>query len=144
MGNFFERGAVGFYFKQQQRQTGLVKHFTPFALFTGIAMSITAFPVLARIVQERGMNKTRLGTMVITCAATDDITAWCILAAVIAIVKAGSFVSAIYIIFLAAAYVLIMLKMVRPFLKRVGDLYSTQENWLLIAFCHFRKNFRAR
>lgn len=102
--------------------------FTSFALFTGIAMSITAFPVLARIVQERGLNKTRLGTVVITCAATDDITAWCILAAVIAIVKAGSFVSSIYIIFLAAAYVLIMLKMVRPFLKRVGDLYSNREN----------------
>ena len=102
--------------------------FTSFGLFIGIAMSITAFPVLARIVQERGINKTRLGTVVITCAATDDITAWCILAAVIAIVKAGSFVSAIYIIFLAAAYVLVMLKVIRPFLKRVGDLHTTQEN----------------
>ena len=49
--------------------------FSSFALFLGIAMSITAFPVLARIVQERGLNKTRLGTLVITCAATDDITA---------------------------------------------------------------------
>ena len=102
--------------------------FISFGLFLGIAMSITAFPVLARIVQERGLNKTRLGTVVITCAATDDITAWCLLAAVIAIVKAGSFVSAIYIIFLAAAYVLVMLKVVRPFLKRVGDLHTTQEN----------------
>ena len=64
--------------------------FLSFSLFTGIAMSITAFPVLARIVQERGLSKTRLGTVAITCAAADDITAWCILAAVIAIVKAGS------------------------------------------------------
>ena len=102
--------------------------FASFGLFIGIAMSITAFPVLARIVQERGINKTRLGTVVITCAATDDITAWCILAAVIAIVKAGSFISSIYIIFLAAAYVLIMLKVIRPFLKRVGDLHNTREN----------------
>lgn len=102
--------------------------FTSFGLFLGIAMSITAFPVLARIVQERGINKTRLGTVVITCAATDDITAWCILAAVIAIVKAGSFVSAIYIILLAGAYVLLMLKVVKPFLKRVGDLHTTREN----------------
>ncbi len=102
--------------------------FSPFGLFLGIAMSITAFPVLARIVQERGINKTRLGTVVITCAATDDITAWCLLAAVIAIVKAGSFVSAIYVIFLVAAYVLVMLKVVRPFLKRVGDLHTTREN----------------
>ncbi|MEO6734234.1 MAG: cation:proton antiporter [Ferruginibacter sp.] len=102
--------------------------FSSFGLFLGIAMSITAFPVLARIVQERGINKTRLGTVVITCAATDDITAWCLLAAVIAIVKAGSFLSAIYIIFFAAAYVLVMLTVVRPFLKRVGDLHTTREN----------------
>lgn len=102
--------------------------FLSFALFLGIAMSITAFPVLARIVQERGLHKTRLGTIVITCAAADDITAWCLLAAVIAIVKAGSFVSALYIIGMAVAYVLIMIKVVRPFLKRVGDLHATREN----------------
>lgn len=101
--------------------------FIAFALFLGIAMSITAFPVLARIVQERGIQKTRLGTIVITCAAADDITAWCILAVVIAIVKAGSFVSALYIIGMAIAYVIIMLKVVRPFLKRVGDLHSSRE-----------------
>ncbi len=101
--------------------------FLSFALFLGIAMSITAFPVLARIVQERGIHKTRLGSIVITCAAADDITAWCILAAVIAIVKAGSLLSSIYVILLAIVYVLLMLKVVRPFLKRVGDLkYSRQ------------------
>jgi len=102
--------------------------FSSFALFIGIAMSITAFPVLARIVQERGLHKTRLGTVVITCAAADDITAWCLLAAVIAIVKAGSFVSSIYIIALAFLYVLLMIYMVRPFLKRIGDLYTSKEN----------------
>ncbi|MDR6966618.1 Kef-type K+ transport system membrane component KefB [Flavobacterium arsenatis] len=102
--------------------------FISFGLFLGIAMSITAFPVLARIVQERGIHKTRLGTIAITCAAADDITAWCILAAVIAIVKAGSFVSSLYIIGLALIYVLIMLKVVRPFLKRVGDLKATRES----------------
>ncbi|MBL7899251.1 MAG: cation:proton antiporter [Crocinitomicaceae bacterium] len=101
--------------------------FIAFGLFLGIAMSITAFPVLARIVQERGIHKTKLGTVVITCAAADDITAWCILAAVIAIVKAGSFVSALYIIALATIYVLLMIKVVRPFLKRVGDLHASQE-----------------
>jgi Kef-type K+ transport system membrane component KefB len=100
--------------------------FLSFSLFMGIAMSITAFPVLARIVQERGIHKTRLGTIVITCAAADDITAWCILAAVIAIVKAGSFVSSLYVIGLAIAYVLLMLYVVKPFLKRIGDLYSTK------------------
>jgi hypothetical protein len=59
--------------------------FLAFGLFLGMAMSITAFPVLARIVQERGIHKTRLGTLVITCAAVDDISAWCMLAAIIAI-----------------------------------------------------------
>jgi len=102
--------------------------FISFGLFLGIAMSITAFPVLARIVQERGMNKTRLGTVVITCAAADDITAWCLLAAVIAIVKAGTFVSSLYTIALAATYVLVMIKFVRPFLKRIGDLHTSREN----------------
>ena len=103
-------------------------HFLAFSLFLGIAMSITAFPVLARIVQERGIHKTRLGAIVITCAAADDITAWCILAVVIAIVKAGTFVSALYIILLAFLYVLCMLFVVKPFLKRIGDLYSSSEN----------------
>ncbi len=102
--------------------------FLSFSLFLGIAMSITAFPVLARIVQERGLNKTRLGAIVITCAAADDITAWCLLAVVIAIVKAGTFVSSLYIILLALVYVLTMLFVVKPFLKRIGDLYSSTEN----------------
>ncbi|WP_223607277.1 cation:proton antiporter [Chryseobacterium sp. OSA05B] len=98
--------------------------FTSFALFIAISMSITAFPVLARIVQERNLQKTKLGTIVITCAAADDITAWCILAAVIAIVKAGSFTSSIYVIIMAIAYVFLMIKIVRPFLKRIGDLQA--------------------
>lgn len=102
--------------------------FLPFALFMGIAMSITAFPVLARIVQERGIHKTKLGAIVITCAAADDITAWCILAAVIAIVKAGTFVSSLYIIGMAMAYVLMMLFVVKPFLKKIGELYSTKDS----------------
>jgi Kef-type K+ transport system membrane component KefB len=102
--------------------------FLSFSLFMGIAMSITAFPVLARIVQERGMHKTKLGAIVITCAAADDITAWCLLAVVIAIVKAGTFVSSLYIISLALLYVLLMIFLVKPFLKRIGDLYGTKDS----------------
>ncbi|MBN8641168.1 MAG: cation:proton antiporter [Flavobacteriales bacterium] len=104
------------------------KGFLGFSLFMGIAMSITAFPVLARIVQERGIHKTKLGTIVITCAAADDITAWCLLAAVIAIVKAGTFASSLYIILMAAVYVIVMLFLVKPFLKKVGDLYGNKDN----------------
>jgi Kef-type K+ transport system membrane component KefB len=102
--------------------------FSSFSLFIGIAMSITAFPVLARIVQERGIHRTRLGAIVITCAAVDDISAWFLLAIVIAIVKAGSFVSALYIIALALIYVVIMIKVVRPFLHRIGELHASREN----------------
>jgi len=95
--------------------------FSSFALFIAIAMSITAFPVLARIVQERNLHKTKIGTVVITCAAADDITAWCILAAVIAIVKAGSFSGSIFVILMAILYVFIMIKAVRPFLNRIAE-----------------------
>lgn len=102
--------------------------FIAFALFIGVSMSITAFPVLARIIQERALSKTKLGGIAITCAAADDITAWCLLAAVIAVVKAGSIVSALYTILSAIAYVIIALKVVKPFLKKVGDKYSDKES----------------
>lgn len=95
--------------------------FSSFALFIAIAMSITAFPVLARIVQERNLHKTKIGTVVITCAAADDITAWCILAAVIAVVKAGSFSGSVFVIIMAIVYVFIMIKAVRPFLARIAE-----------------------
>ncbi len=96
--------------------------FLSFALFMGIAVSITAFPVLARIVQERGIHKTKFGTIALTAAAADDITAWCILAIVIAVVKAGSFGSALYVVALACLYVVFMIKFVRPFLAKVGEI----------------------
>lgn len=103
-------------------------NFMSFALFMGIAMSITAFPVLARIIQERGINKQPIGPVVITCAAIDDITAWCLLAAVIAIVKAGSLTSSIFVILAAVAYVIVMFKVVRPILKRVVNSHHSRQN----------------
>ncbi|HEX2456089.1 MAG TPA: cation:proton antiporter [Vicinamibacterales bacterium] len=62
----------------------------PFVLFTGAAMSVTAFPVLARILAERGLVRTRLGSIAIACAAVDDVTAWCLLAGVVAVARAGN------------------------------------------------------
>ena len=102
--------------------------FLSFALFMGIALSITAFPVLARIVQERGMQNTRLGTLALTCAAVDDVTAWCLLAAVIAFVTAGSAASALFTMLAALAYILFMFVVLRPSLKRVGDIYTDRES----------------
>ena len=61
--------------------------FTGFALFMGSAMSITAFPVLARILSERGLVRSRMGTMAIACAAVDDVTGWCILAYIVVLVR---------------------------------------------------------
>lgn len=101
--------------------------FLSFALFMGIAMSITAFPVLARILKEKGLTRSKLGAMALTCAAADDLTAWCILAAVIALVKSGSSVSVLYTIGLAVIYVLVMLKLVRPFLERLSHVYDMKE-----------------
>jgi len=93
--------------------------FLHFSLFMGIAMSITAFPVLARILQERGMTGTRLGVLAITCAAADDVTAWCILAALIAIIKAGTSMNAMFTIALVVFYCLLMIFPVRMLLQKV-------------------------
>lgn len=101
--------------------------FIAFALFMGIAMSITAFPVLARIIQERGLTKTPLGSLALTCGAVDDITAWFILAAVIAISKSGSFMNSIYTIILSVGYILIMLYVIQPFLRKIGSVYISKE-----------------
>ncbi len=101
--------------------------FLSFALFMGIAMSITAFPVLARIMQERGITKTPLGALALTCAAADDITAWCILPVVIAIAKAGSASGVLVTIGLSVVYVGIMLYAVRPLLSRLCITYGNKQ-----------------
>jgi Kef-type K+ transport system membrane component KefB len=102
--------------------------FLSFSLFIGIAMSITAFPVLARIIKERKMSNTRIGNLAITCAAADDITAWCILAAVISIAKASSSFIAIFTIALACLYVVCMFTILRPFLQKLNTKYFDKEN----------------
>ena len=62
--------------------------YTSFALFMGVALAITAFPVLARILTDRGIDKTELGVMALTCAAIGDVAAWCLLAFVVGVVQA--------------------------------------------------------
>jgi len=93
--------------------------FLTFALFTGIAMSITAFPVLARIIAERGLTGTELGNMAIGCAAIDDVTAWCLLALVLAIGRGGGFGEPVVAVALAGVVALIALKGVRPRAARI-------------------------
>jgi Kef-type K+ transport system membrane component KefB len=91
-----------------------------FLLFMGIAMSITAFPVLARIIhiQEQGLARTPVGTLAITCAAVDDVTAWCLLALVVGLVQSGSGMGAVTTITLSLLYSLFMLFVARPFLRQ--------------------------
>ena len=101
--------------------------FTAFALFIGIAMSITAFPVLARILQERDLTKDHLGTLAITCAAVDDVTAWSLLAVVIAIVKAGDITGALLTIFFSIVYITFMLFLIKPLLNRIAQTHFTRE-----------------
>ena len=88
--------------------------FVPFALFLGIAMSITAFPVLARILEERGLTRTPLGSTAITCAAVDDVTAWSILAIVVAVGKARGLASSGLTILMVAGFIGFMWYVVGP------------------------------
>jgi Kef-type K+ transport system membrane component KefB len=92
--------------------------FNAFALFIGVAMSITAFPVLARILEDRNLTRTKLGSIAITCAAVDDVTAWCILALVIALVKSTGFASSVLTVGLTLAFAAVMVFVVRPQLAR--------------------------
>lgn len=104
-----------------------ITSFLPFALFIGISMSITAFPVLARIIQERNMTKTPIGVLSIASAANDDVTAWCLLAIVIAVAKAGTFLSALYTVGLTLLFILLMFAIIRPFLRKIGETYANSE-----------------
>jgi Kef-type K+ transport system membrane component KefB len=92
--------------------------FLGFALFIGISMSITAFPVLARMVKERGISHTKIGTTALTCAAINDLIAWCLLAAVVAVVRKGSVVGSFPTILWCLCYVGVMVFVVRPVLGR--------------------------
>jgi len=97
--------------------------FTSFALFLGAAMSVTAFPVLARILSDRKMTRTELGVIALSCAATDDVTAWCLLAFVVGVAQA-KVGGAVLVILGTLAYIGVMFLLVRPLLKRLADRYA--------------------
>jgi Kef-type K+ transport system membrane component KefB len=95
-----------------------------FALFLGAAMSITAFPVLARILAEHGLLRTRIGALALACAAIDDAIAWCVLAFVVALTRAGGLGDALVTTALSIGFVAAMLFVVRPLLGRLVDRIS--------------------
>jgi len=98
--------------------------FTAFSLFLGAAMSITAFPVLARIITESNLQGTRLGTLALTCAAVDDVTAWCVLALAIAVAHTNTITGAFPTIIEALIYIAFMVTVGRRFLKRLATYYE--------------------
>jgi Kef-type K+ transport system membrane component KefB len=92
--------------------------FTSFALFVGIATSITAFPVLARILTDRGLQKTELGVTALGCAAVNDVAAWCLLAFVVGVAQA-QVGGAVLVLALTALYIALMVGIVRPLAARL-------------------------
>lgn len=95
--------------------------FTAFSLFMGVSMSVTAFPVLARILTDRQANTSRIGALALTCAAADDLTAWCLLAVVIGVVQAhlaGAAITAA----LSLGFVLLAVFVVKPLMVRLTSI----------------------
>ena len=97
--------------------------FTSFALFLGVALAITAFPVLARILTDRRLSRTELGVLALSCAATDDVTAWCLLALVVGVARA-EVGGALAVTGLALGYVALMFGAVRPLAARLVRRYE--------------------
>ncbi len=102
--------------------------FLSFALFLGISFSVTAFPVLARVVFEKGLHKKNIGILALAAAAFDDVTAWCLLAGIIAFSEAGSALNMFYTLSLVGVFLLIVFLLIQPFFKRLGEIYATPEN----------------
>jgi K+:H+ antiporter len=99
--------------------------FVSFALFMGAAMSITAFPVLARILTERDMLRSPLGTLAIACAAVDDVTGWCILAYIVVLIRSSNGTAYVWFRLAGVAcFILIMVFGVRPLLRRLEPIFE--------------------
>lgn len=99
--------------------------FTAFSLFLGVSMSVTAFPVLARILNDRGIHKTKMGTLTLTCAAVDDVSAWCLLAFVVSVTqsRAGS---ALPVLGMAITYILAMIFVARPLILQISRVIDSK------------------
>lgn len=119
--------------------TALYPHFAPdgvgrlpFTLFVAVALSITAFPVLARILADRGLESTPLGTFALACAATDDALAWCLLTAAVALATTGTALSALTTLALTAAFAA-GLALIRPLLRTLLERAGRTGDELVLA-----------
>ncbi|HDS0922720.1 TPA: cation:proton antiporter [Stenotrophomonas maltophilia] len=105
--------------------------FTAFALFVGISLSITAFPVLLRILADRGITHTPLGQTAIACAALGDATAWCLLALIVAAAQATGWVPASLSLLCVVVFIALMLGVVKPWFSRQVIQPGSEGRWLL-------------
>jgi len=105
--------------------------FTAFALFVGISLSITAFPVLLRILADRGLTHTPLGQTAIACAALGDATAWCLLALIVAAAQATGWVPAGLNLLCVVGFIALMLGVVKPWFARQVVQAGSEGRWLL-------------
>ncbi len=105
--------------------------FTAFALFVGISLSITAFPVLLRILADRGSTHTPLGQTAIACAALGDATAWCLLALIVAAAQATGWVPASLSLLCVVVFIALMLGVVKPWFSRQVIQPGSEGRWLL-------------
>ncbi|WP_283138052.1 cation:proton antiporter [Rhizohabitans arisaemae] len=93
--------------------------FAPFALFVGVAMSISALPVMARMLSDAGLQNTKIAGVALSSALVDDITAWCLLAVVVTMLGTGSLSGVLLTLVLAVGFVAVLMLVVRPVLQRV-------------------------
>jgi Kef-type K+ transport system membrane component KefB len=107
--------------------------FTSFALFVGVAMSITAFPVLARILADRGLTRTEIGALALTCAAIADVTSWCLLAFVVGIVQADTG-AGVRVATLTSVFILLMFVVARPVMARIAGRLAGEPGPDTVAF----------
>lgn len=109
--------------------------FLSFALFMGIAMSITAFPVLTRILEQRGLSRSSLGSTAIASAAVDDVTDWCLLAIVLAIARSENLSRTAMTVGLALAFTAVMIFLIKPWLRQIMSRtdYSGAQSKSIIA-----------
>jgi len=104
--------------------------FVHFALFMGVSMSITAFPVLARILSDRKLQHTKLGVVALTCAAVDDVTAWCLLALIVTIARRSALSQAALTFALSGAFIALMASVGRPALLWLAERHEASREGL--------------
>jgi len=97
--------------------------FTSFALFLGVAMAITAFPVLARVLTDRSLEKSDLGVLALSCAAAGDVSAWCLLAVVVGVAQ-SQLSAALPVFFWSAVFIAGMFLVVRPIARKRAEWFD--------------------